>query len=145
MTKLFNVGTYAVRGENGEIDEQATLDKFQRELFSQVSHERNDLDLISSAVNEVFSRYPGVNITTDLITHAVLRTLNVDVLDDALMTKRVKTYLKDNTGDFLVKRESFSSVIRVKTVEFVGGANTLINLRSPQRIISEIIIISNQL
>ena len=98
-----NFGTYAVRNtETGEIDVEATTFKFSNDLQSQIAHETNDLDAIFNAVGKVFDIYPGVNITTDSVIHAVLRELGVGVLDDQPMVKRVRKYLQDNAGE---KRE----------------------------------------
>ena len=95
-----NLGTYSIRNQfSGEIDVQATVDKFAAELSAQVCHETNDLDLISHAVENLFDRYPGVNISTDSVIHQVLRDLNVEVLNDKAMTQRIRSYIQDNTGD----------------------------------------------
>jgi len=95
-----NFGMYAVRDElSGEIDVEATMNRFHTELQAQVAHETNDLDAIAGAVSTVFNKHPNVNIKTDSVIHAVLRELNVDVMDDKPMVKRIRTYLQDNADD----------------------------------------------
>jgi membrane protease subunit (stomatin/prohibitin family) len=112
--KKIVLNTYVVRNDNG-IDVEATMRKFHSDVQALMSHEENDLAMISSAVKVVFDRYSAASINTDAVIHSALMEMQVGVECHQDMASKVRKYLQANSSD---KRED-NCLFRV--AKGVGG------------------------
>ena len=99
--KKIVLNTYVVRNSDG-VDIEATMRKFHGDVTALVSHEENDVEAISSAVEAVFDRYLGTNFNTNAVIHMTLVEMGVGPESHQDMTNKVRSYLQANSSS---KRE----------------------------------------
>lgn len=101
MTTL-NLATFCERAEDGSIDVDATVLKFEGELLKYQVERETELATIGAAVHGVFDSHKGTTINMPAVVTMALQSLNVQPATYAALSERVATFVRDNASD---KRE----------------------------------------
>lgn len=102
---MIKFNDFVVRSVDGGIDLQATTDKFQAELLAWEAEKGAADALIVNTLNAIFDQYKGANLNQEYLIGEYVRRNNVRDKDQhALVTKRVKDHLKENTGILYLAR-----------------------------------------
>jgi len=89
-----NIATFSVRNSSGNIDEKATLAKFEKTLGSWNSDNVTVLSDVRKAVSAVFDANPGKRLATNYIVAQVLQTFGaMDEKEFKVNTGRVESIL----------------------------------------------------
>lgn len=116
-----SISDYAVYGSDGQLNEQASTDKFLTELRSWDAKSRADLETVLNAVNAVFDANKGVRFNMAALTSYVLGQLGVlsdptRMAEIPLVTERVQTVIKLNQGVFTSKKGKNGGTFRIADV-----------------------------
>ncbi len=88
-----------VRGDDGSVDQDATLEAFSTALGAFVQDEETQDEVIADAVRSQFDRYQGQAQTMPALISGTLSILNTQPQNHKLMSERVANYVRKNSGD----------------------------------------------
>ena len=88
-----NLAVYCVRFENGEIDHEATLEKFSSDLIKFQAERELENATIGNAVHSLFDQYRGARLNTPFVVGEVLRKLNVQPENYKTLTDKVQGFI----------------------------------------------------
>lgn len=95
--KKIVLNTYVIRNNNG-VDVNATMDKFHKDIVELMSHEENDLNVISKVIEMVFDKHLGVVFNTKAVIHAALIEMQVGLESYQDISNKILAYLKANSS-----------------------------------------------
>jgi hypothetical protein len=98
MTTI-NLSTFAVRDDSGDVDVDATCEKFAQVLLQYQAERETESATIGAAVNAVFDQHRGATINTPAITSLVLQRLNAQFEQYKVLSERVHSYIRSNAGE----------------------------------------------
>ena len=88
-----------VRGADGEIDVEASVNRFRNAVIVAKEKVSADLTRIAEAVSAVFDQYKGAHIQIDAIKSMALQRLNVHHTVYTEIGDRVHKYVQEHTAD----------------------------------------------
>jgi hypothetical protein len=92
-----NLSTFAVRDEAGEMNLEATLQKFKEVLFQHQVERETELSTIGAAVHTVFDKNKGATINTPALLTMTLLELNVQRENHKVLVERIQNFMRKNT------------------------------------------------
>lgn len=92
-----NLGTFAVRNAEGNIDHEATLLKFAEVISTWEIEAEQAEGAIRQVVSAIFDQYKGATLNKKFITGQALRQLNATPENWTEMEDKVSSYLKNNS------------------------------------------------
>jgi len=111
--------TIDVEIKDGHIDHDATIVSFKR-LLAKTSLEYDTEQLVlKTTINQVFVQNEGQRLTTDYVISCALLRLNATSENYSQLSKKLKSFIKNNTGEnklFTVISGSNGGIIRNKQV-----------------------------
>jgi hypothetical protein len=96
---IIDLATYVVRDEDGSVDVDATVTKFEEALVTYVTENEAGDRLVADAVNAVFDAHKGSRINMPALTALALQHLNVQPENHKALTTRVQQYIRANVGE----------------------------------------------
>ena len=91
------MATYAVV-ENGMVNVDATVEKFERDLTAYVAARETESSTIGQHVDAVFEQYHGQHVKMPTLLTMVLNRLNVQPENYTTLKERVEFYVRSNTS-----------------------------------------------
>lgn len=88
-----------VRGDDGSVDQEATVESFSNALSARVQEEETQEHVIADAVNSAFDRHIGEPQTMPFLINGALSILNVLPANYKSMSEKVAQYVRTNSGD----------------------------------------------
>lgn len=88
-----------VRGDDGSIDESASLDAFQDALATHIAERELEQGTISKAVSAVFDSHKGTRCNMPYVVSQALVALNAQPANYKVLTERVQAYIRENAGE----------------------------------------------
>jgi len=100
MAKLTTMvlASYVLRGEDGEMDIEGTVDKFRSDLLNYQVERETEAATIGAAVNAVFDEHPGARINMPALQSLALHKLNVQHENFKALQTRVAEYIRDHAS-----------------------------------------------
>ncbi len=95
----FDGSGFLVRGADGAIDQTATLAKVGEALVAFAALDANQSSDFAKAIDAVFDAHPGVRIPLPALANEAMKSLNVDVMNYQVISERVQTFVRNNSGD----------------------------------------------
>lgn len=106
------LGMYVVRGINGEIDHEATLDKFASDLLKFEAERELEASTIGAAVHALFDRHVGKRMPTPFVVAEALKALNAQPENYKVLSDKVTEFLR-TSPEFSISRGKSGGVGRV--------------------------------
>ena len=91
-----NLNTYAVRANDGSIDLDATVSKFEGDVSTYVALQAADQEKVAEAVATVFDTNMGTNINMPFLVSQALPLLGVSASTHKSLSERVLAYVRSN-------------------------------------------------
>lgn len=100
MAKLTTavLASYVLRGEDGELDIEGTVDRFRSDLLNYQVERETEAATIGAAVNGVFDEHPGARINMPALQSLALQKLNVQPENFKALQTRVAEYVRENAS-----------------------------------------------
>lgn len=109
-----NVSEYLVRGDDGKVNVQGTMDKFHGELVKYLATRETEDKDIAVAVNAVFDQFKGANCNLPaLASLAIAKMSNVDPNNWGTLQERIADYVRENPGLYQIKKGKGGGVTRI--------------------------------
>ena len=92
------LASYVLRGEDGELDIEGTVDQFRSDLLNYQVERETEAATIGAAVNAVFDEHPGARINMPALQNLALQKLNVQPENFKALQTRVTEYVRENAS-----------------------------------------------
>jgi len=107
-----DMNKYVILTNTGNIDIQATLDRFESDLSKFAEARETEVGVISNAVHAVLNGHKGKRVPMPFLASEVLRTLNVQPENYKTLTEKVLDYVRAN-DEFSIGKGKNGGVARV--------------------------------
>ena len=112
-----NLNKYAIIGNNGSVDMQATLNKFSADLNAYDQKFGAQMEMIGAAVNALFDQYKGARLNMSFIQGEVVRRTNVDPQNYSNLSDKVQEYLHIHSQG---KQDQYGNVDRPNSLYLIN-------------------------
>jgi hypothetical protein len=109
--------------ENGVVDVDATVEKFNRDLTAYVAARETEASTIGQHVDAVFEQYKGQHVKMPTLVTFVLNKLNVQSENYSTLKERVEFYVRSNSA---AKRDEAVSLGRKFVIEKGKGGGVAV-------------------
>lgn len=106
-----NLVEYVVRNDCGNIDHEATLNKFMEDLCSWEQDNLQESKFIGEAVDKVFDENPNTKLVKPVVVMMAFNNLGFSASEFGRMEKKISDYLA-NSGRFVSVRGAHGGIQR---------------------------------
>lgn len=93
------ISKFAVRNNDGSVDQPATVSKFQSELSAYVAESETEASTIESAVEAALSEKTSLRLDTDYLASQATVRLNTSNDNHKAMVRKVRAFITANSTD----------------------------------------------
>lgn len=106
-----NLVDYVVRNDSGDIDHEATLNKFMGDLCSWEQDNLQENKFIAEVVDKVFDENPNTKLVKPVVVMMAFNKLGLPASEFSKMEKKISDYLA-NSGRFVAIRGAHGGIQR---------------------------------
>ena len=107
-----DMNKYVLRTNTGNIDHEATIERFRADLNKFAAERETEIGVISNAVHTVLDGHKGKRVPMPFLASEVLRALNVQPENYKTLTEKVLDYVRVS-DEFSIGKGKNGGVARV--------------------------------